>query len=63
MNFQIVGCSHHTSSLQLREQLAFSPDDTRRALRQLKPFYYQRAIVLNSIPGPPMTVPDPRLGM
>ena len=48
MNFQIVGCSHHTSSLQLREQLAFSPDDTRRALRQLKEQFPQSEAVLLS---------------
>lgn len=48
MNFQIVGCSHHTSSLQLREQLAFSPDDTRVALRQLKEQFPQAEAVLLS---------------
>ena len=48
MNFQIVGCSHHTSSLQLREQLAFSPDDTRLALRQLKEQFPQAEAVLLS---------------
>ncbi|HIN94999.1 MAG TPA: glutamyl-tRNA reductase, partial [Planctomycetes bacterium] len=48
MNFQIVGCSHHTSSLQLREQLAFSPTDTRRALRQLKKQFPQSEAVLLS---------------
>ena len=48
MNFQIVGCSHHTSSLQLREQLAFSPEDTRRALRQLKKQFPQSEAVLLS---------------
>ena len=48
MNFQIVGCSHHTSSLQLREQLAFSPDDARIALRQLKEQFPQAEAVLLS---------------
>lgn len=48
MNFQIVGCSHHTSSLQLREQLAFSPDDARLALRQLKEQFPQAEAVLLS---------------
>lgn len=48
MNFQIVGCSHHTSSLQLREQLAFSSDDTRLALRQLREQFPQSEVVLLS---------------
>ncbi|MCP4814085.1 MAG: glutamyl-tRNA reductase, partial [Planctomycetaceae bacterium] len=48
MNFQIVGCSHHNSSLQLREQLAFSPDDTRVALRQLKEQFPKSEAVLLS---------------
>lgn len=48
MNFQIVGCSHHNSSLQLREQLAFSPDDTRVALRQLKEQFPRSEAVLLS---------------
>ncbi|MFP6576711.1 MAG: glutamyl-tRNA reductase [Pirellulaceae bacterium] len=48
MNFQIVGCSHHTSSLQLREQLAFSSDDTRLALRQLREQFPQSEVVLMS---------------
>jgi glutamyl-tRNA reductase len=48
MNFQIVGCSHHNSSLQLREQLAFSPDDTRIALRQLKEQFPKSEAVLLS---------------
>jgi len=48
MNFQIAGCSHHTSSLQLREQLAFSSDDTRLALRQLREQFPQSEVVLLS---------------
>ena len=48
MNFQIVGCSHHNSSLQLREQLAFSPHDTRLALRQLKEQFPKSEAVLLS---------------
>ncbi len=32
MKLQMVGCSHHNSSLQVRERLAFSPDESARAL-------------------------------
>ena len=48
MNFQIVGCSHHNTSLQLREQLAFTPDDTRTALRRLKELFPSSEAVLLS---------------
>jgi len=32
MNVQVVGCSHHGSSISVREQLAFSPEQVREAL-------------------------------
>ena len=38
MNLQIVGCSHHLSSVAVRERLAFSEDQTRRFLDS----YYRR---------------------
>jgi len=36
MKLQIVGCSHHTAGIEVRERLAFSPDQTRQALAQLR---------------------------
>ncbi len=35
MKLQMVGCSHHSSSVEVRERLAFSPDQTREALEKL----------------------------
>ena len=32
MNVQVVGCSHHGTSIEMRERLAFSPEQTREAL-------------------------------
>ncbi len=32
MNFQLVGCSHHNASIELRERLAFNPTQAARAL-------------------------------
>ena len=32
MKLQMVGCSHHNSSVELRERLAFSPDQAAAAL-------------------------------
>ncbi|MCE9545723.1 MAG: glutamyl-tRNA reductase [Planctomycetia bacterium] len=36
MRLQLVGCSHHTTSLALRERLAFSPEQARQALSALR---------------------------
>lgn len=33
MKLQMVGCSHHTTTVQVREQLAFSPEQCRDALK------------------------------
>ena len=33
MKLQMVGCSHHTTTVEVREQLAFSPDQCRDALK------------------------------
>lgn len=35
MRLHVVGCSHHSSSVAVRERLAFSPAQTRTALRAL----------------------------
>ena len=36
MNLQVVGCSHHNASIELRERLAFSERQTRDALTSLR---------------------------
>ncbi len=36
MKLQIVGCSHHTAPIDVRERLAFSPEQARDALAQLR---------------------------
>lgn len=36
MKLQINGCSHHQASVALRERIAFSPDQTRAALRAIR---------------------------
>ena len=36
MKLQIVGCSHHTAPIELRERLAFSPEQTKTALAQMR---------------------------
>ncbi|MEX0867606.1 MAG: glutamyl-tRNA reductase [Pirellulales bacterium] len=36
MKLQLVGCSHHTARLELRERIAFSPEQTRAALGALR---------------------------
>jgi glutamyl-tRNA reductase len=39
MKLQVIGCSHHTSPVEVRERLAFSPEQTRVALAQLRQRY------------------------
>jgi glutamyl-tRNA reductase len=39
MRLQVIGCSHHTSSVAARERLAFSPEQTRTALAMLRAKY------------------------
>ena len=39
MKLRVIGCSHHTSSVEVRERLAFSPAQTRVALAQLRQRY------------------------
>ena len=36
MKLQMIGCSHHTSPLQVRERLAFAPEQMELALNQLR---------------------------
>jgi glutamyl-tRNA reductase len=36
MSVQVVGCSHHTTSIAVREQLAFNAEQTPSALEQLR---------------------------
>ena len=36
MRVQVLGCSHHETALEIRERLAFSPDQTRFALDRLR---------------------------
>ena len=36
MKLQMVGCSHHTAAVEVRERLAFSGDQTRLALAELR---------------------------
>src|SRR5262245_38216735 len=49
MKLQVVGCSHHTSSVEARERLAFSPEQARRALAQLRTEYPDcEAVVLST---------------
>lgn len=48
MKLQLVGCSHHTASVKVREQLAFNPDQVRQALGQLRDRYPDTEAVLLS---------------
>ncbi len=48
MRLQMVGCSHHHSSVDLRERLAFSPDQARAALGKLRQQFPESEAVLLS---------------
>ena len=48
MNVQVLGCSHHNASLELRERLAFAPEQTRVALFRLRQDYPSLQAVLLS---------------
>jgi glutamyl-tRNA reductase len=48
MNVQVLGCSHHSASLELRERLAFAPEQTRVALFRLRQDYPSLQAVLLS---------------
>ena len=48
MNVQVLGCSHHNTSISVRERLAFSPEQTRSALDHLRRQFPQLEVVLLS---------------
>ncbi len=48
MKVQIVGCSHHTAPLELRQRLAFAPDQVQAALDGLRDRFPQSEAVLLS---------------
>jgi glutamyl-tRNA reductase len=48
MKLQVVGCSHHNASVEVRERLAFSPEQTRDAISQLRSRYPEMETVLLS---------------
>lgn len=39
MKLQVIGCSHHNASVELRERLAFSPEQARQAMSRLRTLY------------------------
>lgn len=48
MNMQVLGCSHHRTSIAMRERLAFSPDQARFALHGLRREFPGAEVVLLS---------------
>jgi len=48
MRLQVVGCSHRSAPIGLRERLAFSPDQVSRALKQFREDFPQAEVVLLS---------------
>jgi glutamyl-tRNA reductase len=48
MKLQMVGCSHHTANVELRERLAFSRDQVAEALSRLRSRYPETEAVLLS---------------
>ena len=49
MKLQVIGCSHHTASVELRERLAFSPTQAQDALSRLRSrFPDTEAVVLST---------------
>lgn len=48
MKLQMLGCSHHNSTVEVRERLAFSPEQTRQALAQLRQRFPETEAVLIS---------------
>jgi glutamyl-tRNA reductase len=48
MNVQVVGCSYHDTPIGVRERLAFSPEQTREALDQLRRVFRHVEVVLLS---------------
>jgi glutamyl-tRNA reductase len=48
MKLQLVGCSHHTAPVEVRERLAFSPEQVRAALKSLRSRFPETEAVLLS---------------
>ena len=48
MKVQMIGCSHHNSSVETRERLAFDRQQSRRALAQLRQRFPESEAVLLS---------------
>jgi len=48
MKLQVVGCSHHNASVEMRERLAFSPEQARDALSRLRQLYPETETVVLS---------------
>lgn len=48
MKLQMVGCSHHNSSVEVREKLAFSPEQAQKALADLRNRFPETESVLLS---------------
>lgn len=48
MKLQMIGCSHHSSGVEVREKLAFSKEQARDALTQLRTRYPESEAVLLS---------------
>jgi glutamyl-tRNA reductase len=48
MKVQVLGCSHHNAAIAIRERLAFSPDQARRAIGALRREYPSAEAVLLS---------------
>ena len=48
MKFQLVGCSHHRTTVEIREKLAFSADQVQVALRKYRSSFPNSEAVLLS---------------
>ena len=48
MKLKLVGCSHHTTRIEVREQLAFSPEQIPKALSALRSSFPKTEAVLLS---------------
>ena len=48
MKFQLVGCSHHQTPVEVREKLAFSAEQVQTALRQFRESFPKTEAVLLS---------------
>src|SRR5437763_275691 len=48
MKLQMVGCSHHSAPVEIRERLAFSREEAAEALARFRTLYPQAEAVLLS---------------